>query len=126
MKQGVAAVAGGLLAVLLADCTAVPAPHLAKSAADCNEAHACEVRGLLTMSSDGHGFIGIVRLDDGSCINVSIPDSRSRSLLGKPAQAVDLVGTVMPFPYGADILYFTVNGRKVGFGLCTDYYVFVK
>lgn len=30
------------------------------------------------MSTDGHGYIGIVTLADGSCINVSLPVQRSR------------------------------------------------
>lgn len=78
------------------------------------------------MWSDGHGYIGIVTLDDGSCINVSLPESRSQALFGQPPRRVALTGAVVFFPRDPGILSFKVNGRGVGYGRCAAYFVFVR
>lgn len=78
------------------------------------------------MSSDGHGYIGIVTLADGSCINVSLPVARSRLLLGQPPRRVTLTGDVLLFPYAPGIDSFRVNGRPVAYGMCTRFFIFVK
>ena len=109
---------------MLQGCAA--APPVAKTVADCSYVERCRVEGPLDMSSDGHGFIGIVTLDDGSCINVSLPVSRSQPILGQPPQRVDLTGRVVFFPIEPGILSFRVNGRPVGYGRCAPYFVFVK
>ena len=82
--------------------------------------------GHLEMSNDGHGYIGVLRLDDGSCINVSLPENDSNRLLGQSPQRASLAGRVLPFPYGKDALTFEVNGRRVGYGKCAPYYLFVE
>ena len=126
MSRLTSATYGFLTTLLLMGCATEPPPTVAKTGADCEEATVCKVEGLLEMSSDGHGWIGIVRLDDGSCVNVSLPEARSRSLLGRPAQHVMLSGKVVYFPRGPDILSFTVSGRKVGYGICGAHFVFVR
>lgn len=109
---------------MLLGCAA--APPVAKTVADCARVERCRVEGLLEMSSDGHGFIGIVTLEEGSCINVSLPVRRSQPLLGRPPQRVDLTGRVVFFPFEPGSLSFRVNGRPVGYGRCAPYFVFVK
>jgi hypothetical protein len=124
MKGFLLGCAGCCVTLLLTDCATVP--RLAKTVADCSNVERCRVEGLLEMWSDGHGYIGIVTLDDGSCINVSLPERRSRSLLGQPSQRVVLTGRVVFFPYEPGVLSFRVNGRRVGYGRCAPYFVFVK
>ena len=125
MSRLTIATSGFLTTLVLAGCATTPPPTVAKTAADCEEVADCKVEGLLGMSSDGHGFIGIVRLDDGSCVNVSLPEARSKALLGQPARHVTLTGKVVFFPRAPDILSFRVNGRKVGYGICGAHFVFV-
>jgi hypothetical protein len=86
------------------------------TAAECENAAICSASGLLTMSSDGHGFIGTLQLTGGDCINVSLPVSRSKKFLGAPPTAMSIRGRVLPFPFGEDILNFRINGRPIGFG----------
>jgi hypothetical protein len=126
MKLPHSAVMDCLVALLPVACAATSPPIVAKGTADCEAASACEVRGLLEMGNDGHGYIGTVRLDDGSCINVSLPERQSRSIQGQPPRRMSLIGKVVPFPYGEDVLSFKVNGRKVGYGRCGSYFVFVR
>jgi hypothetical protein len=92
----------------------------------CVNASACSIEGVLTMSSDGHAFIGVLTLDDKSCINVSLPEKRSEYLLGKSGKLTVISGLVVSFPHADDAMEFAINGRRVGYGLCGDKFVFVK
>ena len=78
------------------------------------------------MSSDGHAYIGILTLNDGRCINVSLPERQSQRLLNKPEQQTTIVGQVFSFPHDDDALGVQINGRAIGYGLCGDKFVFVK
>jgi hypothetical protein len=116
-----------LAAALVASaCVTSSRPTYAVSAADCENTHTCSVRGLLEMSNDGHAYIGNLKFDDGSCINVSLPESRSRSLADKKPELAELAGRVLPFPYAEGVLGFSVSGRKVGYGKCARYFLFVR
>ena len=115
-----------LLIVGLAGCVAAAAPPLrARTAGDCENAKTCAASGLLEMSNDGHAYIGILHLNDGSCINVSLPNVRSEILAQQAPKAADLIGNVVFFPYAEGVLTFAVNGRKVGYGTCAPYFLFV-
>ena len=52
----------------------------------------------MEITSDGHGFIGKLVLENGECINVSLPSDRSRRLLGKPPQPIKVMGQVLRYP----------------------------
>jgi len=75
------------------------------------------------MSSDGHAFIGILTFNDGTCINVSLPNSESRELYRKPARVRTVTGRTYPFVFADEEI--RVGGRKVGLGRCGPYYIFV-
>lgn len=111
----------------IAACVGNPAKiQHAKTAADCEKLQSCSVSGLLEISNDGHAYIGILRLDDGSCINVSLPEHQSKGLTTQTPQVAEVTGRVLFFPYEEGIQSFTVNGRKVGYGKCSRYFLFVK
>lgn len=97
-----------------------------KAAAECEKLQGCSVSGLLEISNDGHAYIGILRLDDGSCINVSLPERQSKQLAAQAPQAAEVTGRVLFFPYEEGVQSFTVNGRKVGYGKCSRYFLFAK
>jgi len=111
--------------LVLSACVGLGVKH-AETASECATASVCRISGLLEMGSDGHGFLGNMLLPDGMCINVSLPDEQSKRLLGKPPVRMEIQGPVLPFPYDEDAISFKVNGRKVGFGNCGDFYIFVK
>lgn len=86
----------------------------------------CVISGSVRMSSDGHGFIGELGLADGRCVNVSLPTSLSRKLMGQAPKPMSVRGAVLGFPFGEDLSHFEVNGRRIGFGRCSNFFVFVE
>ncbi len=78
------------------------------------------------MSSDGHGFIGRLTLDEGGCVNVSLPVQASRALLNHAPTTMTVRGKVFPYVHDDNLLELQINGRSVGYGLCGDFFVFVK
>ena len=92
----------------------------------CDNEGNCIAYGMMTMSSDGHGFIGVLRLSDDECINVSIPDNISKTMLGKPPVFKRIYGTQLRFIIPESGEFVRVGGRSVGIGLCGDRYIFVK
>lgn len=98
----------------------------ATTASECEDVSNCKVSGVLEMKSDGHGFIGYLQLSDGTCVNVSLPEGLSKSLVDKPPVMMEVQGPVLPFPNDIDVIGFEVNGRRVGFGNCGNFYIFVR
>jgi hypothetical protein len=126
MKSGVGGCLVAIVLPLVGACATQQPPTRAQTAAACRDAFICQVTGSLEMSSDGHGYIGVLKLDDGSCINVSLPEKVSQRLRGRAPERMTLTGRVLPFPQGENILTLKVNGRRVGYGRCGAFYVFVK
>jgi hypothetical protein len=100
-------------------------PWVALTAADCDVARYCAATGTLRMSSDGHAYIGVLRLDDGSCINVSLPEDRSWDLYGETPRRMSVAGRSLAFPQVEGGSGFSVSGRPVGYGTC-GWFLFVK
>lgn len=78
------------------------------------------------MSSDGHAYIGKLSLPDGTCVDVSLPESTSRRLAGQPPHQTTVVGRVLPYIYEDSIIDYKVNGRLIGYGKCGKFFLFVK
>lgn len=124
----------GLFVTIAAGCATVARPPDCLSAEQFHQCTECTASGMLEMSSDGHGFIGRLVLDNGDCVNVSLPPGRSRALLGKPAQRLKVSGPVLPYAQisleSKDseylVLSYSVKGRKVGRGRCGPYFLFVN
>ena len=87
---------GLLWCALTAGCMTAKPPPVCASGEQFRQCAACTVSGLIEMSSDGHGFIGKLVLDNGDCLNVSLSPQRSRRLLGIPAQHMTVSGEVCP------------------------------
>lgn len=118
-----------LVAILEIGCTTIQ-PQNCDSIKQLRQCTSCTVTGWLEMSSDGHGFIAKLVLENGECVNVSLPTAEARNLLGKPPRKVKVHGDVLPYPVpsGADglVLGYRVKGRPVGQGLCGDRFLFVQ
>ena len=113
------------IALLIAAC-AVRAPLRDMTVEECRAAETCRISGLLTMSSDGHGFIAELEVAGDKCVNVSLPVRASKAMLGKPPKQMSVQGAVVGFPAAEDLAHFTVDGRRIGFGRCGDFFVFVE
>jgi hypothetical protein len=77
------------------------------------------------MSTDGHGYIGSLELPNGRCLNVSLPDKLSKTLIYKPSKRVVVTGRLLPY-VRENGLIVRVNGRNIGQGTCGNKYLFVK
>ena len=112
--------------LLIASCnTPKPAPAHRSSEGDCAVGEDCTVTGSLVMSSDGHGYIGRLTLPDGKCVNISLPDEESKRIMGAPPANASFTGRALPYVRDSSLVPL-INGRRVGMGLCGDFYIFVK
>ena len=79
---------GPILGLSLVSCASAPELEV-MTAEQCARAETRKVRGMLEMSNDGQAYIGRLHLDDGSCVNVSLPEKESRRLSGQPCTNQD-------------------------------------
>ena len=114
-----------VLTLTLASCAAAPTARI-MSIKECERSEVCTVRGLLEMSNDGHAYIGKIHIDGGGCVNVSLPEAESRRRSGQPMQMITVTGKVFPYVYENTLIEYRINNRKIGYGLCGDYFVFAK
>ena len=89
-------------------------------------ADVCTINGLLEISNDGHSYVGILHIDAGGCVNVSVPEREARRMSDKPARRVTVTGRVLPYVHENTFVEYRVNGRQIGYGLCGDHFLFVK
>lgn len=92
---------------------------------ECKSGEDCTVEGDLTITTDGHGYIGKLDMENGDCLNVSLPDAVSEEHIYKNPTKMKLTGRWLPY-VKQNGLVVTVNGRKIGEGLCGDHYLFVR
>ena len=117
-----------MCSLLMISCSTQQKVVHARSMVDCESASVCKLTGNLEEVWYDHGFVSILRLNDNSCVNVSLPDKIRESLAGRLPKRMTLTGLVKPYPFGEDLFVFTVNGRKIGWGnvKCGLYYIFVR
>lgn len=93
--------------------------------AECRAAKVCRSEGVMSIVEAQHVKMGRLSLPGGSCILVSLPRKTVEGFLFKPEQPMSIAGDVYPASGGDDVATLTVRGRRVGWGLCGDFYVFV-
>jgi hypothetical protein len=91
----------------------------------CTPGNDCTVSGIVTMSTDGHGYIGRLVLQDGTCLNVSLPDDESKNMIYRTPRHMKITGRMLPYVKENNVV-IRVNDRLVGEGLCGNYYLFVR
>lgn len=114
-----------LLMSTVASCVAF-SPTKTMSVEECGRAETCTIRGFLEMSNDGHAYIGKVFLESGGCVNASLPEAESRRRSGRPMEVVTITGDVFSYIYEDSYIEYFIDNRKIGYGACGDYFLFVK
>lgn len=99
--------------------------RVAASLAECLSQQTCTVTGPFRVSSDGHGYVGILELPDG-CLNVSIPEGKAKALFLRPPEVRTFRGRLFPYSVGDTVFEHRINGRKIGMGLCGESFLFVN
>ena len=94
----------------------------------CGAANQCVIRGLATAQLAEHAETVELRLNDGRCVNVSLPRDRWEALRESGPTEMAIVGQVYrePETNSGEEAILEINGRKIGFGLCGDFFVFVR
>jgi len=94
----------------------------------CAASKVCVVHGIATARLAEHAPTVQLDLPTGRCINVSMPRQRWEALRNRGPTAITVSGTVYREPSadngGETVL--EINGRRIGYGLCGRFFVFVR
>lgn len=92
--------------------------------AECAEARVCTLSGAFTVTSDGHTIVGVMTLADGSCVNVYVKPREMEGSVGMPSVQRTVTGRVFPDSKPDAFTEIRIKGRRVGYGQCSDFFVF--
>jgi hypothetical protein len=94
----------------------------------CAASSECVIRGVATAELGEHGQTVKLQLDDGRCVNVSLPRERWDALRASGPTEMTIMGGVYrePQSQNGEEVVLEINGRTIGFGLCGDFFVFVR
>ena len=93
---------------------------------DCAISHECTVHGTVTARAAEHAWMGQLILPDGRCISVSLPENDLAALRKTGPTEMTVTGRVFGDPSGdREVTSMEIDGRKVGLGLCGDFFLFV-
>lgn len=93
---------------------------------DCASSRRCTVHGTVTARSAEHAWMGRLELPDGRCISVSLPVRDLNSLRQGGPREMTVSGHVYGDPSaGREVTSMEIEGRKIGLGLCGNFFVFV-
>lgn len=69
-----------------------------------------------------------LKLDSDRCVNVSLPRERLELLRRTGPTEMTVRGNVYrePLPADGEDIFLQVNGRTIGYGLCGDFFVYVR
>ncbi|MEP3052470.1 MAG: hypothetical protein ABJP48_06945 [Erythrobacter sp.] len=94
---------------------------------ECAEAKFCTVSGNVTARAAEHAWMGELELPDGRCVSVSLPRAELADLRENGPRRMTVQGQVFGDPSGSiEFVTLEIEGRKIGLGLCGDFFVFVS
>ena len=113
-----------LLLIPSTGCVTAPRPVNYET---CATSRVCVIRGIATAKMGEHAPTVQLDLEDGRCINASLPQERLEDLRRSGPREMTIVGNVYrePLTEGGEEAVLQINGRTIGFGLCGDFFVFV-
>jgi len=87
----------------------------------------CRLAGVVNIEEVNHAFMGRLMLKSGECVHLSLSDKLVSDLRKSDQTYLSVYGDRLPKPIGMDdIDFLEVNGRRVGWDICSDYYLFVS
>lgn len=120
-----------LLMVTVAAPGCISLKQRAQSYDECAAAKECTVSGMATARPAEHGWMVQVDLPEGRCVSVSVPPRDLKRLRRSGPRPATFTGRVFPDPSahfdpsGEEIVFLAVEGRRIGLGLCGDFYLYV-
>ena len=118
-----------LVLISCAACTAnqytnIPA---AMSREQCEKNEVCGYTGVVTIEEINHVFMGRLILESGECVNLSLDKRAVKKIRSEGNKTLTVYGYRQPTPIGMhDVDFIEVDGRRIGWQLCSDHYIFVK
>lgn len=71
--------------------------------------------------------MGRLVLHTGECVHLSLSDKLVKDIRQAGQAYLNVYGDRLPKPMGMEeIDFLEVNGRRVGWDICSDYYIFVS
>lgn len=92
----------------------------------CAAARFCTIRGTVTAEPAAHAVMGRLDLGDGTCVSVSLPRAQIADLRRTGPRIMTVRGRVYGEPPADRVVIMEIQGRKIGLGLCGDFFVFVQ
>lgn len=99
----------------------------AMSREQCERNEVCGYTGVVTIEEINHVFMGRLMLETGECVNLSLNDRTIKKIRKEGSKVLTVYGYRLPTPVGMhDVDFIKVDGRRIGWELCSDHYIFVK
>ena len=93
---------------------------------ECSDSDVCLLEGIVTIEEVNHVFMGCLKLDSGSCVQISLDNKYIKKIRKARELKIRVYGDRMGKPVGMDgVDFLKVDGRRVGWDLCSDFYLFV-
>ncbi|HWL95566.1 MAG TPA: hypothetical protein VNT79_18755 [Phycisphaerae bacterium] len=94
----------------------------------CAASRVCVVHGIATVRLAEHAPTAQLSLGNGRCVNVSLAPQRLEELRRRGPTEMTVTGTVYwePSTTGGEETVLEINGRRIGYGLCGRFFVYVR
>jgi hypothetical protein len=91
----------------------------------CAASRICTVSGTITAEPAAHAVMGRLQLPGGRCVSVSLPREEIVELRRGGPKLMTVTGRVYGEPPEDQDAILEIQGRRIGLGLCDDFFVFV-
>lgn len=109
-------------------CKTIAADEVVNEISECQHRDRCVVSGLMSIEEINHVHMGELVTGKGECINISLPKVAVKKYSKRDKSNVMVAGVLYRTPVMQEdgiTLQYKINGRRVGWGQCGDYYLFV-
>lgn len=114
------------LSTALTGCAHKVGAELPMTIEQCRQAKRCVIGGELSVAQIGGVTMGKLQLEGGSCVSASLPLAMIETLEKSGTRQTVLSGTIFPIPTDIEVASISVNQRKIGLGICGNFYLYVE
>lgn len=109
-------------------CGTLTTSEVVKDIEQCEHRAYCAVEGIMSIEEINHVHMGQLITEAGKCINVSLPSRLVKKYSKSDGKSVFVRGLLYRTPVmekGELTLQYKIDGRRVGWDQCGEYYLFV-
>lgn len=121
-------IASAAIALSTSGCLGVhsaPMTHIPMNYQSCAASRICTLSGTMTAEPAAHAVMGRLQLPEGRCVSVSLPREQIVELRRAGPKLMTVTGRVYGEPPEDQDAILEIQGRRIGLGLCDDFFVFV-